>query len=1730
MADATGGLLAARAAGLARAGLVALLLGLSVALLAGRPAAETPGVTTRESTVTGTPDVDGDGPSENPAISADGRWVAFESFAGNLTTDPATDFSRIFLRDRETLETTVVPGPGGAPVGDMRAPSVSADGSFVAFEADVERPPVELLDWRTQLDVLAYSVPTGDGRSMIHLAGDLGQGVAGVNLLDADSTDDADPVFSPDRRMLAFTRDGEIWVRGLDPSGLPAEPAPRQVTTSPDGTISTQPAWSPDGRRIVFSRQLSAPVEATTGLFTVDVESGDELELTNSTSGFQVDQWPDWSPDGRWVAFSGTRGEDDTPDIFVVEIEWDDGDPLAGDLSQVTDGALADTQPRWHPWQETLAFTRLESGQPSAIWLTDIIPEVILFDEPPTRPGPDTDVSAAAFVDGLNERALTGEQGNDSRAAWTGEGLGVSFVSDRAGATDADVYTLPLDLELQPGGDVALASGGSGPLSLPAGVTQSPHHAPINLGSDTPAGAEVRVLGTAGGPPPEGDVRFEVFPCQDPEGVSCTPDAARTRQLGGLAPLVDQAAEARKRASELTPPYDPGVAPDVHCIAADYSGDGFYRTTRLFDPDAGCFYQGRGQPTVELEQGEGGVIARVSGPAGLPAPTGLVSFFLCGPDPAATPAGCLDGGEQIDWVEPLVEGTADAFPPELDPGRYCWRAEYAGDFGYHPQSVTGTSSPACFLVPGPSFEPDLSGRIFFTTDFSPGSAVGLNAFFSVGDGYTSETGVVGSPAGRGVVSVCGPSEVGPDGCVEGGTVIADIPLELGGSMLQPVEVPPALTGEFGTYCLRLDYRYAEPPAPEEEFVEKSFTNAVRNTDPAVDSGLCFEVVHEAFDPATARTGIFRYDRAAGTVELVSAALDGAADGDSFEPSISADGQRVAFTSQATNLTTDTLLTETGGAEGSEGEVFLRDVAAGTTSLVSVHQASCPDESCFGGSSEPSIAADGQSVAFTTNASHLELANPPDPAFLIGEFTQVIVRDLATGVSTVESLGPDGQAGNGDSFEPSLSADGSRVAFTSWADDLVPVEGDDLFFEDVFVRDRAVGETLLVSRAVDGFVGDSPSGEPSISTDGRTVAFASFATNLVADHPCVDSEFSGCPRSEVFVRDTVQDVTGMLSVDPDGNGVADPWNSSGPAVAGIGRFVAFESENPELVAGDANELPDVFVRDRTPLLLLTPDPVDFGDQLVDQPGDPATVVGVNAGSGPLEITAAAVTAGDVADFEIVADTCTGAVLYQAETCTIDVRFTAQAEGTRAAVLTVDSTDPEGPGTVRLVGVGTRALAEVTPDPIDFGGWPVGVVSDPAVATFVSTGSAPVTVDAVALAGANPEDFAIADDGCTGQTLLSLDGCGVTVRFQPTAEGPRQATLVFTDDAEGSPRSVALVGRGLEAVLDVSPDPVDFGEQELGTTSDPRVVTFVNAFPLPDPGVVVAPQLEVVFDGDGLGGADPDEFAIEDDGCSDELLDPGEACQVVVRFNPATLGEQTAQLEFFAFTSSPLPVAGSLRTVTLQGTGVSPEVPVGLLEVTPDVVDYGVVPEGEASPVVTVTARNVGTGAVVLDDLALAGAGAAQYRVPAEGDGCSGATLLPGTTCGVAVVFAPGVTGAHAATLQVPSDASNAPHAVDLTGLAPLVEPLPALGPPGFVPEIVGSDFPPNTELVIAWEPGIGSRTVTTDDDGSFALFLPVLYRDEIGPRAVEARGEGFTIAADFLVVPGTLQPGGFANRR
>ncbi|MEX2195609.1 MAG: hypothetical protein WD844_10020 [Thermoleophilaceae bacterium] len=287
------------------------------------------------------------------------------------------------------------------------------------------------------------------------------------------------------------------------------------------------------------------------------------------------------------------------------------------------------------------------------------------------------------------------------------------------------------------------------------------------------------------------------------------------------------------------------------------------------------------------------------------------------------------------------------------------------------------------------------------------------------------------------------------------------------------------------------------------------------------------------------------------VDLVSRGLQGAAgDAGSLFASISADGRYVAFQSDAANLS----------AEDDNGvtDVFVRDVHMGTTTHVS-RATGAAGAIADAESSRPSISADGRYVAFQSSAGNLSAADG-------NGFADVYVRDLHTGQTTYVSRAADGTDADAGSFNPAISADGRHVGFESGADDLSDQDDDSV--SNVYVHDLETGATSHVSRATDGSAAGGSSGDPSISDDGRRVAFHSHADNL--------SDEDDDTVTNVYVRDLESGTTTHVSRATDNSPGAD--DSFGPSISADGRHVAFESNADNLVDDAGAGFTNVFVRD------------------------------------------------------------------------------------------------------------------------------------------------------------------------------------------------------------------------------------------------------------------------------------------------------------------------------------------------------------------------------------------------------------------------------------------------------------------------------------------------------------------------------------------------------------------------
>jgi Tol biopolymer transport system component len=314
------------------------------------------------------------------------------------------------------------------------------------------------------------------------------------------------------------------------------------------------------------------------------------------------------------------------------------------------------------------------------------------------------------------------------------------------------------------------------------------------------------------------------------------------------------------------------------------------------------------------------------------------------------------------------------------------------------------------------------------------------------------------------------------------------------------------------------------------------------------------------------TDVFVRDMATGTNELVSvSSTEVAADKSSGRAFLSADGRYAAFTSEATNLVPN----DTNGDPPCDPEepsctrgidTFVRDLLAGTTHRVSVASDGSEADSGSGGLA---ISDDGRFVLFASDASNLVPGSTTRDLFM---------RDRVLGTTEQVDIATDGAQANSFVRGADMSADGRFVAFVSAADNLVP--NDTNGREDLFVRDRFAGTTeraSVTSAGVEVALGAGESA-PSMSADGRFVAFTSLAPDLVSD----DTNNA----EDVFVRDRLLGTTTIWSTNLTGAEGQSPSFyalSVDPRLSADARYVSFWSQAENLVDGDTNGFRDTFVK-------------------------------------------------------------------------------------------------------------------------------------------------------------------------------------------------------------------------------------------------------------------------------------------------------------------------------------------------------------------------------------------------------------------------------------------------------------------------------------------------------------------------------------------------------------------------
>lgn len=407
------------------------------------------------------------------------------------------------------------------------------------------------------------------------------------------------------------------------------------------------------------------------------------------------------------------------------------------------------------------------------------------------------------------------------------------------------------------------------------------------------------------------------------------------------------------------------------------------------------------------------------------------------------------------------------------------------------------------------------------------------------------------------------------------------------------------------------------------------------------------------------------------------------------------------------------------------------------------------------------------------------------------------------------------------------------------------------------------------------------------------------------------------------------------------------------------------------------------------LVLSPSPANFGNVRVGTSSAPVTITATNTGTATLNTT----TMTFAGPFAHSSGATAGFTLAPGGSTTFAVVFSPTAEGAATGSVTIASDAVPSPTVLSLTGTGIIPKIGVAPSPVAFGDQRVGTTSAASTLTISNSGSATLTVSSIT---------ATAPFRAFGLVLPAnvAPGASATfsVEFRPTAIGSAVGTITVDSNADTSPTSVPLSGRGTGGVAAVSPSSIAFGSANVGATlsSDVTIRNDGNA------------DLKVnsaTFT--GVHAADFGTTAV-----FPLTIAPGASSTVAITFTPGAVGARTGSVTIA--TDDPIT---SSAAVSLTGAGTSPKI-----AVTPASIDFGNVLVGTTSSKLSVKIENTGDGVLTVTGAALGGTDAARFTLdpvslPLKIAGGSSATL--------SLAYSPDATTANSAKLAITSDDPSTP---------------------------------------------------------------------------------------------------------
>ena len=344
--------------------------------------------------------------------------------------------------------------------------------------------------------------------------------------------------------------------------------------------------------------------------------------------------------------------------------------------------------------------------------------------------------------------------------------------------------------------------------------------------------------------------------------------------------------------------------------------------------------------------------------------------------------------------------------------------------------------------------------------------------------------------------------------------------------------------------------------------------------------------------------------------------------------------------------------------------------------------------------------------------------------------------------------------------------------------------------------------------------------------------------------------------------------------------------------------------------------------------------------------------------------------------------------------------------------------------------------VTPPSLSFAAQTLLTPSNPQTITYQNNTTVPVQITSLTITGTNAADFSLASQTCDGSVLAPGINCNVAVVFNPQTGplGLRQANLVFTDDATGSPRIVPLSGTATPAApvlcLSSSSSTFNFGSQLLTTTSAVQSLTITNC------GSATLNITNVSVAGFGS-----NDFSVTQT-CTGGSIAPGNNCTLNITFNPQVAGTRLATV---VITDD---AAGSPTTLSLSGVGIalSPSVCFGSSSV-----NFESVLQGATGSVQSVIITNCGTASLVISNVSVTGANTGDFLIVSS----TCVAVATGATCSVVLEFTPTAGGLRSANLAFVDNISGSPQLLPLIGNGALSQPDAAIGKTDKLKKMVGA---------------------------------------------------------------------------